>query len=387
MIPYYIEFFADRADHRPEWLSEAITQELDALGATRTLSVECVRGPAPDTMRPAVSLYFAKPPFSLTAELEQYVTSSLAGGRLVIPIVTELTDAAALVPDYLDTLNAFPFPGRTDAGKLARTLLEEIGIEDKQRRAFISHRREDGLAAAEQLHDHLSQIGFHPFIDRFHIRPGRDVQEQIADQLEDCALLVLLETPAAHKSEWVLDEVDYALSHLLGMQILTWPGGNIRPLPGTPSLPRHMLAKSDLMPDKGYDVFTSDALDRILVNIEAEHARTMASRRRYLLVSTEEAAVDSGRQCSVLAGWRLKVTGGADASIVQVTPRLPTVDDLFSLDKARAEYDDTANGILLHAARRLSRDRRSLLTWAGEFRNLTLVPENAVGAFWGFDET
>jgi TIR domain len=381
MIPYYIEIFADPLDERVGWLSEAIAQELESLGAMRTLSVECVSSTDPNAAMAPVCLYFVSDSFELTGDQESYIRSSAASGRVVIPIVDNLANFANIIPSYLRTLNAFAIAISSDTERLARLLLEEIGIEDKQRRAFISYRREDGLAAAEQLHDHLSQVGFSPFLDRFHIRAGRDLQKQIADQLEDCALLILLETPAAHVSPWVFDEVDYALSHFLGMQILTWPG-DIAQLPGTFSLPRHVLTASDLESYKGYEVFTSDALERILVNIEAEHARALARRRRYLLVSAEEAAVDSGRQCDILPGWRLQVSDGTTTSLVQVTPRLPIVDDLFSLDKALDDHRDATDGILMHAARRLSNERRSLLTWASEFRHLTLVPENAIGAYW-----
>ena len=382
MIPYYIEIFADPFDERVRWLSEAIVRELESLGVMRTLSVECVSSMDLNAATAPICLYFASDSFELTDDQESYITSSAVSGRLVIPIVDDLANFTTTVPTYLHALNAFAIAASGDTQRLARLLLEDLGIEDKQRRAFISYRREDGLAAAEQLHDHLSQVGFSPFLDRFHIRVGRDFQRQIADQLEDCALLVLLETPAAHVSPWVFDEVDYALSHLMGMQILTWPG-DIAQLPGTFSLPRHVLTASDLESYKGYEVFTSEALERILVNIEAEHARTLARRRRYLLVSAEEAAVDSGRQCSILPGWRLQVSDGATTSLVQVTPRLPIVDDLHSLDKALKDHDDATDGILIHAARRLSNERRSLLTWASEFRHLSLIPENAIGAYWG----
>lgn len=382
MIPYFIGTFGDPLDERINWLSSAITQELESLGVTRTLSVRCIDSTDPGIEEASTFLYFAQSNYQLVPEEERRVVSIASSGQLVIPIVDDVVNFTTIVPSYLHALNAFEVARKGDAERLARLLLEELGIEDKQRRAFISHRREDGLAAAEQLHDHLSHAGFRPFIDRFYIRAGGDVQAQIADQLEDCALLILLETPTAHMSPWVFDEVDYALSHLLGMQIFTWPG-DITQLPGTYSLPRHNLAADDLEFDKGYEVFTSDALERILVNIEAEHARALARRRRYLLVSAEEAAIDSGRQCNILPGWRLQISDDANTSLVQVTPRLPVVEDLFSLDKALNEYADTMDGILIHGARRLSDERRGLLTWAGEFRRITLIAENTVGAYWG----
>lgn len=384
MINYYIEVIAEPDDPRRRWLSDAIDRELSALGVTGTLSVECTESAAPDAAVLPPCVYFASPSFTATPEQSAHLDTALNANRLVIPVVADALSFTALVPPALHKLNAAFLASAAEAVELARTLLEELGIEEKQRRAFISHRREDGLAAAAQLHDLLSQHGFDPFIDRFHIRSGQDVQAQIADQLEDCALLILLETPAAHASGWVFYEVDYALSHSLGLQIISWPG-TVKPLPGTPTLMRQKLAESDLRSDKGYDIFTSHALDRILRGIEAEHARAMASRRRYLLVSAKEAASEAGRQCTILPGWRLAVTDATTTSLVQVTPRLPVVDDLFTLDAARDGHPRAAEGILMHAARRLPADRRKLLTWARASRPLSMLPENAIGAYWGHD--
>lgn len=379
MTPYYVEIFSEQTDFRKQLLAEAIDRELSRLGVHRTLSVNI--SDAPLDGEPAVGVYFGGSLTAQNSHMTTLLSRSLDASRAVIPVVNDLATYSSAVPDCLRPINGFAWKGLESAEKLCRKVLEELGIEDRKRRAFISHKRQDGLAAAEQLHEHLSQNGFYPFIDRFHITLARDVQAEIADQLEDCALLLLVETPSAHTSEWVFDEVDYALSHQLGLHIITWPG-EITALPGTIGLPRQRLGESDLMSLKGYDVFTSNALDRIIADVEAEHARAMVRRRRYLLISAEEAARDAGRKCLPLPGWRMVVKGPNNRSIVQVTPRLPTVDDLYSLDETRAEFSEGPSGVLIHAARRLPDDRQRILAWAGASRDLALVPENAIGGYW-----
>ena len=379
MTPYYVEIFSEQGDSRRELLTEAIEQELNRLGVHRTLSVNIADAPLDG--EPTVGIYFGGSPIVNNSQMTTLLSQSLAASRAVIPVVDNLATYSSDVPDCLRPINGFAWSGQDSAERLARKVLEELGIEDRQRRAFISHRREDGLAAAEQLHEGLSQNGFHPFIDRFHITPGRNVQAEIADQLEDCALLLLIETPSAHGSEWVFDEVDYALSHQLGIHIVSWPG-EVTALPGTIGLPRQRLEESDLTSLKGYDIFTSDAVDGIIACVEAEHARAMVRRRRYLLISAEEAARDAGRECLPLPGWRMTVKGQNSSSIVQVTPRLPTVEDLYSLDEIRGDFPEQHSGILIHAARRIPDARRKVLAWAGESRDLALVPENAIGRYW-----
>jgi hypothetical protein len=379
MTPYYVEIFAEQTDSRRQLLTEAIEQELSKLGVHRTVSVNIASAPLDG--EPAVGVYFGNSPIVNNTQMTTLLSQSLEASRAVIPVVNNLATYSSHVPDCLRPINGFAWSGQDSAERLCRKVLEELGIEDRQRRAFISHKREDGLAAAEQLHEHLSQSGFYPFIDRFHITPGRNVQSEIADQLEDCALLLLIETPSAHASEWVFDEVDYALSHQLGIHIVTWPG-EITALPGTAGLPRQRLEESDLTSLRGYDIFTSSAIDRIIASVEAEHARAMVRRRRYLLISAEEAARDAGQECLPLPGWRMTVKGQNSSSIVQVTPRLPTVEDLYSLDEIRADFSEQHSGVLIHAARRLPNARRKVLAWAGESRDLALVPENAIGKYW-----
>lgn len=335
----------------------------------------------PNSREPSVGLYFASTEAMIDPAIIEDLETALASGRVVIPVVEALDTFNAVVPECLRPLNGFEWSGVSPQVELARQVLEELGIEDRQRRAFISHKRDDGLAAAEQLHDHLSHNGFRPFIDRFHIPTGANVQEQIADALEDCALLVLLETPLAYTSQWVYDEVDYGLGHQLGMHIVTWPG-SVTTMPGTDRLRRQVLSPGDLTDDKGYDIFTVTALSDITREIEGEHAKALVRRRRYLLRSAEDAARDAGRTSTPLPGWRLFVTGSGSSCVVQVSARLPAVDDLYSLDGVRTKLTGMPPGLLVHATRTLSERRRQLLAWAGENRDLALLPENAVGGYW-----
>src|SRR5258708_18136656 len=279
---YYIEVFAEPTDPRRQQLSDAIRREIGRLGVHRTVSINLVD--APVDKEPVVGVYFGGSRIAGNLDMASLVSRSLAASHVIIPVVNDLAMYSSSVPECLRPINGFAWLSDQSSDSLCRKLLEELGIAERQRRAFISHKREDGLAAAEQLHEHLSQHGFRPFIDRFHIPAGRDVQAEIADQLEDCAMLLLLETPLAHTSDWVFDEVDYALSHQMGMHIISLPNVETN-LPGTAGLPRQHLGLPDLTTRKGYDIFTSSTIDRIITSVEAEHARAMDRRRRYLLVS------------------------------------------------------------------------------------------------------
>jgi len=193
----------DRYDRITE-LREAVAGELLDVGLHRTVDVVIDEAPPPGDA-PAVGVYVGDKAAAGNLAVDAAVEVALAAGMVVIPVVEDLGAFARDVPARLSPINGFEWRAGDPARRLARVVLAELGIEDRQRRAFVSHKREDGLGAAEQLHDRLSHQRFVPFIDRFVIREGEPVQETIANALEDHAFLLLLETPLAHQSDWVRD--------------------------------------------------------------------------------------------------------------------------------------------------------------------------------------
>jgi hypothetical protein len=366
----------DRGDWE-EKLMETLAEELRLIGLHHSVAVRMsAQAPSPD--RPSVGLYLGSENAAGSAVVQQLALTALEEGP-VIPVVADLRRFGEETPPALSPINGMAW----SATGVARALLEELGIEERQRKVFISHRREDGLGAAEQLHDHLSHMGFDPFIDRFAIRTGAAVQERIADALEEHAFLLLLETPSAADSDWVFFEIDYALSHTMGTLIIRWPD-DPPPIPGSPGLPRIPLSAEDLVSDDhGYDILTDAALDRLVGEIEAAHASGLVRRRRMLIQSIEDAATAAGCTSLMLPHWRVRVESAETSTLLGTTPRLPTAHDLQVLDQAREEPAQEA--VLIHSARLLSAERRDHLRWVAGERDLVIMPENAIGARWTTD--
>jgi hypothetical protein len=368
-------------DARLAELAAALTAELEAIGLHKSISLHVSEAPFADDV-PCVCVYMGDPVSAADESINQRASEASDAGLVVIPVVEALSLFSASVPECLRAINGFGWEGLGPAARLARSLLEELGIEDRQRRVFISHKREDGLGAAEQLHDRLTHQRFLPFIDRFAIPAGERMQDAIADALEDHAFLLLLETPQAHSSEWVFDEVEYALSHAMGTMIVSWPG-NPKPVPASNRLPRLNLTPDDLTTDDhGYDVLTDEALERVIESVEAAHAEGIVRRRVMLTRSVEEAALAAGCTCVPQTAWRLLVERRGQTTLVGVTPRLPKAQDLQDLDEARARDAADARALLVHSARSLSDALHAHLSWVAGERELTLGPENAVGRQW-----
>lgn len=367
---------------RRKKLQNTINNELIELGINESVEVRLGKNPATGAT-PSLVLLFGGKNTKNDALIKSQLQSAVNQGLVVIPVVNKPKKFGAQIPHEASKFNGFKWSSKDSAKQLARIVLGQLGIEERDRRVFISHRRADGLAAAEQLHDELTHHTFKPFIDRFSIQPGEAVQEKIADVLEDFAFLLLLETPDAHNSKWVYDEVDYALSHVMGILIIQWPG-KPKQVPGSAGLPRLILKRGDIVKDgHGYDIFTASAIVKIIDKIEEAHAYAIVRRRRNLLIGIQESARDAGASCMPLKDWALDITGAnKKRSIVCVTPRLPTCEDLQHLDKIRNHINKKASAQLVHAARHLSKSRRDHLKWVIRGKRLDFFSEDTIGGKW-----
>lgn len=370
---------------RPDWLDQlrqGIAAELHAIGMHRSVVIDVAETTARPADSPTVAVILIGPASKSDVDLAVAIETIQASGTVAIPVLADLNIFHSQAPDQLSLLNGFEWSGPDPERRLARCLFEELGIEERERRVFISHKRSDGLGAAEQLHDVLSHARFEPFIDRFAIRPGEEVQTRIADALERHAFLLILETPEAHLSDWVFDEVDYALSHTMANLIVQWPGVTTQ-IPGSDGIPRMKLASTDLSTDAhGYDVLTEEALDRVLEAAEAAHANGLVRRRRMLIGSVDDAASAAGADCTPLRDWMLDVRAASGRAVISVAPRLPDAMDLQKVDEARGKADPGAAAVLVHATRQLRPELAEHLAWATGSRSLTLIPDNAVGTYW-----
>lgn len=296
----------------------------------------------------------------------------------VIPVVNSLDTMPHLLAGLAE-LNAVGW----DRGStpIARMCLRELGLFESARNVFISHRRSDGLLAAERLYEALSKAGWRPFVDRFGIGAGALFQERIEEALEECAFVLLLETPDASTSEWVQHEVLFALERSLGVTIANI--GNAPHFPGTQGIPRTVFAHP--FERNGSHIVLSDvAVSDIVELVEAEHAAALVRRRRQLLVSAMAAARMSGLEARPEAGWRLRVTQPDERDeIVGVVPHLPLALDLYDLGQAAGV---AATAVLVHAAHVLGDRRSALLRWVIAERPIEMVPNNAIGARWAGHE-
>jgi hypothetical protein len=302
--------------------------------------------------------------------------AAIAARFTLIPVVPTLEGFENQVPSSARGLNGMSDGSMRQVDNIASALLRELGFTDSGRRIFISHRREDGREAAEQIMDALSRLGFAPFIDRFNIGPGQDVQQEISDAIDDAGLIVFLETPLASNSPWVFYEIQFGMSHTVGIHIVHWAGAT--QLPSSSHLNRQHVAAKETTQQNGQTVLSNRAIKELTLSVEREYQSASYRRRRSMHDSVIETARRSGRTVTALPRWQLRMAKRSKKDVlVSIVPRMPRPVDLFELSEDIRRIRPRTIGALVHSSRQMQPKATALMKWIlRSHRNLRATPSN-----------
>jgi hypothetical protein len=197
--------------------------------------------------------------------------------------------AVAVVPEGRNPHNAVPWRLRDrqvvwwsgDPDRAAQDVLAVADVVPADRRLFVSYSHADGVDLANAVFHALSEARFSVFVDAFAPAPGSDFAERIEHALLDKAFLLLIETPRAVASSWVLREIALARRHRLGIASV-WPTGGPRMAGIGPSrrweVPAGALGVSP-SGGPGLDRAAANDLRDMMVRL---HAEALVRRRRAL---------------------------------------------------------------------------------------------------------
>jgi hypothetical protein len=152
------------------------------------------------------------------------VRTLLAIPVVVIPAVTSRDNIELKIPDPLLAINALELdPRDPELEELAGLILELLGLLRKRRRLFISYKRSESSAVAQQLYHALDERTFDVFLDTMSLRPAAEFQEMLWHRMTDSDVVVLLYTASTHSSGWVEKEIQRALGMKITVLQLIWP--------------------------------------------------------------------------------------------------------------------------------------------------------------------
>jgi hypothetical protein len=184
--------------------------------------------------------------------------------------------------------------------RLTSLILESFRLLRRERRIFISYKRQDSESLAGRLYEELDRRGFDVFIDTRSVPPGVDFQDELWHRLADSDVVVLIDTPNFRSSRWTTEELAKANASNIQILHLLWPGQAPDPDSAFSEFfelePGSFLGAPAL---GGVSTIKREVLTSICEAVEHLRARAMAARYRYLVDSFCDLARDAGVHATV----------------------------------------------------------------------------------------
>ncbi|WP_078041061.1 MULTISPECIES: toll/interleukin-1 receptor domain-containing protein [Burkholderia cepacia complex] len=233
----------------------------------------------PEQQRSSAAVFFGggNPPLANVVNL-------LERGIPLLPVASDINQVAAEIPEPLRPLNCLAY---ADGGpqRVATALLECAGLLPRQRRVFVSYRRDEARDAALQLFDALSARLFDVFLDTHGIPPAEDFQTMLWHRLCDSDVLLMLDTPGYFDSRWTSAEFGRALAKGISVLRVGWPDA-------TPSARTATASRAELVPeevDPATGRLADAAVERICLQLEEVRSQSHAVRSVNLVSNLRNA--------------------------------------------------------------------------------------------------
>ena len=223
----------------------------------------------PKGRTPAAVVFFGREGVPVTG-----LESVLASGVPVLPIASTDGRISDEIPIQLRKLNCLT-SAHHGLQRIATAVLECVGLLPRQRRVFVSYRRDDARQAALQLFNAFSARLFDVFLDTHGIAPAEDFQAVLWHRLCDSDVLVMLDTPGYFESRWTVAEFGRALAKGISVLRVGWPKVSRPARVGTAS--QVELEANEVENSTGE--LATPAVERICAQLEFERAQGQAVRR------------------------------------------------------------------------------------------------------------
>lgn len=380
-MPYRIVLTHSDRDELAQLLKIAISNALADMKIVAN-QVDIVYELADDGVNQAL-VYLASEEGRRDRKVNKLIQEAMASSVPVFPIARKDEESSILemLPESLSHYNTAFW--EDDGVVVAMSLLRTLGLTESDRKVFISYRRSETSALANQMHTALVQRGFDVFLDRFSINPGDHFPRRIDENLADKAFLLLLESNGLQASPWVQYEIDFALENLLGLIALNLPDCE-SDVSSIDESDRFRLTLDNLTMQ---GTLTRRALAHNLVSIELAHAKSLRLRRRHLLDYLTNQLRSDGYSCQLVGDWSILASGGEEneAHLFWLTPRLPTTADFYGLYRQlqhiASEISLSLEGTVVYDLPHLPSEHQAMMNWQSIVSGigLTQIKDISVG--------
>lgn len=250
--------------------------------------------------------------------------------------------------------------------ELGLLILRAAGIGARQK-LFLSYRRQDTKAVADQIHDGLNRQGFQVYLDRFSWTPGRLFPEEIAEELADKGTMLLLESGGLHLSRWTQWELSFARMYHFGILAL-----NVDGAPHERGI--DVTDRCDVTTDRSGELRGPD-LKTAVEFVVRRYNIAEIRRRVYCEALVRRAALDAGGSITVRPDRLFEVSGNGHSGLVLASGRPANLVDLSRLGNASEAFKPGApTGILIGQHEHLPPDMRRDVNWLARKADVTLAP-------------
>lgn len=319
-----------------------------------------------DEKLPLLILYYGQ---TVEDKTKDYLLdlSRRAKAQEVLPIVREANKFSDYIPATLDSINAFILSDEKTVHKLRNRILSWFGLLDNTRKIFISYKRSDTTALAQQLFDTLVKKGYIPFLDSYSLEAGVDFQEYLMNEISDSDMFIMLNSSNYDQSEYTKAELVAASRLGIGILQVVFPTSKNFEEARISSV---MQLKNQLPPDSKYK---QEVVENIIYNMERYRALGFRTKRRIIIDGLKSKC--DGKTISTLEDGSVSV----ESSNIVYYPvtHVPTSEDLEiaykSMSKLNLEGDIVKK--ICYYGIHCRRDKRDHMNWLNMF-NLPVLSED-----------
>ena len=244
-----------------------------------------------DSAKPTFAFYFGKKDHR-NKDVDA-LKKLMGNGDAIYPVFFTIFDQE--VPEMLRPFNGIMYV-ENNIDYIVNVAFEELRLLRKKRRMFISYKRSDSAAIANQLYDVLSRHQFDVFLDTYSISGATDFQAELHHRITDSDVLIQLNSPNFMNSKWCKEEISEANARQVGVLQINWPkvsSGSANQLSVVKKLTPTDFKRGNY---KGNTTSLKKAvLDEITMKVEALRARNIAERQDGLTAEFVKEAKRQGR--------------------------------------------------------------------------------------------
>jgi len=320
-LPYLYELavLGAPSDAQVSELEQIVSQALLPFGLQ--LRQEVAWHVRPDTFNPVQRRAAAAVFFGSKDASQVNLQCLLRNNIPVLPVVSDLSKVHEEIPPVLKLLNCLAY-NSGGAQRVATALLECAGLLPRQRRVFVSYRRDEARQAALQLFDALTSRLFDVFLDTHGILLAEDFQAMLWHRLCDSDVLIMLDTPNYFASRWTSAEYGRALAKGISVLRIGWP--DTIPSLRTSTASRADLAAAEI--DSTTGRLAAEAIERICLQVETVRSQSIAVRSLNLVSNLRNAVEQIGGTVSGVGlnkAVYIRLADGRDV-VVYPTVGVPT---------------------------------------------------------------